>query len=88
MAACRESWNSNWVDGSRGSITTHSSSAGFENRDRTTVPVEAALEPLPTWDGLAYTTNCDDNCGRDPIAAESRRRYAVSICSLKCCTKT
>lgn len=77
MAAYRESWNSKWMGGSA-TNTTHSS-AGFENRDRTAVAVEAALEPLPTWDGLACSTNYGDNYGRDPIAAESRRRYAVRL---------
>lgn len=79
MAAYREPCNSAWMGGSN---STHSSSAGFENRDRTAVAVEAALEPLPTWDGLAYTANYDDNYGRDPIAAESRRRYAVYVLRL------
>lgn len=79
MAAYREPWKSTWMGGSN---TTHSSSAGFENRDRTAVTVQAALEPLPTWDGLAYTASYDDNYGRDPIAAESRRRCAVYVLRL------
>ena len=65
-----------------GSNTTHSS-VGFENRDRTAAAVEAALEPLPTWDGLAYSTNYDVNYGRDPIAAESRRRYVRCVYTLR-----
>lgn len=72
MTAYRQPWDSsNWMDESI------SSSAGFENRDRTAVGVEAALEPLPTWDGAAYEANYDDNYGREPITGESRMRYAV-----------
>eukprot|EP00904_Undaria_pinnatifida_P002435 jgi/Undpi1/12192/HiC_scaffold_5.g01868.m1 len=69
MTACRQPWeSSNWMD------TSISSSAGVENRDRMAVVVEAALEPLPAWDGAAYSANYDGIYGRNPIAAEPRRR--------------
>lgn len=35
---------------------------------------EAALEPLPTWDGAAYSVGGGNNEARDPFAALRRNR--------------
>ncbi|CAM9692262.1 unnamed protein product, partial [Ectocarpus sp. 8 AP-2014] len=52
MGTFCESWDSNWMDGS---------CDGFQNNaddsDGGADAFEAALQPLPAWDGLAYSTN-------------------------------
>lgn len=73
MDVC-ESWDSNWMDGS---------CAGFDdnldNHDDAET-FEAGLEPLPTWDGAAYSPNVSNNNNgsrRRQAATERQRRCEV-----------
>lgn len=71
MATFCESWDSNWMDGS---------CAGFdENLDDQgdADAFEAALEPLPAWDGVTYSTSrggADGTSSKNHASAAQRRR--------------
>eukprot|EP00752_Nemacystus_decipiens_P002681 g2507.t1 len=67
MATFCESYDSNWMDGG--------SCSGFdENLDHADADAfEAALEPLPTWDGVAYSASGGITNGR------SSEKYAAAV---------
>lgn len=74
MATLCESWDSNWMDGS---------CAGFdENLDdhADADAFEAALEPLPTWDGAEYSTGGVNATGR------SFKNHAAAMPPRRCDT--
>lgn len=100
MALC-ESWDSNWMGGS--------SCAGFDDDDLDNDNLgnadafEAGLEPLPTWDGAAYSSpnSSNKNGGgstRRHAAPERHRRceapslnaaaFFPFVALLYCCIRT
>lgn len=70
MATFCESWDSNWM-GFDENLDDHADADAFE----------AALEPLPTWDGVAYSASGGNTNGlsseNDTTAVPPRTRYDV-----------
>jgi len=78
MATLCESWDSNWMDGS--------CAAGFDDYGHDVLDghleadvFEAALEPLPTWDGAAYSIGGGNTEAMDPFAVVGRNRRSVGV---------
>ena len=51
MATFCESWDSNWMGCDENNLDDHVEADAFE----------AALEPLPSWDGVAYASGGNPN---------------------------
>lgn len=75
VPAVRESWDSNWMDGS-----LHSNCSKDEVLDDADVHAfGSALEPLPTWDAVGRDVHDDDHLRsyHDTAARQSRH---VCVC--------
>lgn len=69
MATFCESWDSNWMGCDENNLDDHVEADAFE----------AALEPLPSWDGVAYSAS-----GGNPNGLSSKNHAAAAAPPRRC----